>query len=56
MVEIPAGDGGLAKTSFAVCHHVTTLDRSKLTKKIGVLPEDLLVEVEFALKAALDLS
>jgi mRNA-degrading endonuclease toxin of MazEF toxin-antitoxin module len=34
---------------------VTTLDRAKLTRKAGVLPYELLREVEGALKAAMDL-
>jgi mRNA-degrading endonuclease toxin of MazEF toxin-antitoxin module len=41
--------------SVAVCHQVTTLDRSKLTRRIGVLPSGILREVDGALKAALDL-
>ncbi len=55
VVEIPAGAGGLSKTSFAVCHQVTTLDRAKLTKKVGALPREVLEEVELGLKAAMDL-
>jgi len=55
VIEIPAGAGGLSKTSFAVCHQVTTLDRAKLTKKVGVLPGEVLEEVELGLKAAMDL-
>src|ERR1700689_5893649 len=42
VVEIPGGVGGLSKTSFAICHQVTTLDREKLAKKIGVLPLEVL--------------
>lgn len=55
VVEIPAGAGGLPKVSLAVCHQVTTLDRAKLTKKIGALPAEVLIEVELGLKAAMDL-
>jgi mRNA interferase MazF len=54
-VEIPAGMGGLAKSSLAVCQQVTTLDRAKLTKRIGALPRDVLATVEQGLKAAMDL-
>jgi mRNA-degrading endonuclease toxin of MazEF toxin-antitoxin module len=35
---------------------VTTLDRAKLTKRMGILSPELLRVVEEALKAALDLS
>ena len=55
VVELPGGSAGLTKASVAVCHQMTTLDRAKLTRKIGALPPDLLGEVENALKAALDL-
>jgi mRNA-degrading endonuclease toxin of MazEF toxin-antitoxin module len=55
VVEIPGGAAGLPKTSFAVCHQVTTLDRAKLTKRIGTLSPDMVRAVEEALKAALDL-
>src|SRR5216684_3733588 len=55
VAEIPDGAAGLPKTSFAVCHQVTTLDRAKLTKRIGSLPSEVLREVEGGLKAALDL-
>ena len=55
IVELPGGAAGLPETSFAVCHQVTTLDRAKLTKRVGDLPSDLLREVEAGLKAAMDL-
>src|SRR5271169_1180636 len=44
-VALPAGVAGLSKTSVAVCHQVTTLGRSKLTKRAGTLPAELLEEV-----------
>jgi mRNA interferase MazF len=55
VIELSGGTAGLAKTSFAVCHQVTALDRGKLTKKSGSLPADSLREVEDGLKAAMDL-
>ena len=55
VVEIPGGVAGLPKGSFAVCHQMTTVDRTKLTKRIGPLPPGLLAAVEDGLKAALDL-
>ena len=55
VVEIPAGAAGLTKSSRAVCHQVTTLDRGKLSKRIGMLPPDLAGVLDEALKAALDL-
>lgn len=36
-VSLPAGAGGLPKASVALCHQITTLDRSKLTQRLGQL-------------------
>src|SRR5437899_8293460 len=42
VVELPGGSAGLPKASFALCHQVITLDRAKLTRKVGSLPSELL--------------
>ena len=55
VIELSGGTAGLPKTSFAMCHQVTTLDRAKLTKRVGSLPSESLREVEEGLKAAMDL-
>jgi len=55
IVDLPGGAAGLPKTSYAVCHQVTTLGRGKLTRKAGTLPSDLLQDVEDALRASMDL-
>ena len=55
VVELSGGTAGLPKTSFAVCHQVTTLDRAKLTKRLGSLALDPLRGVQEGLKAAMDL-
>ena len=55
VVGIPAGVAGLPKTSVAICHQVTTLDRAKLTRRIGVLSGELLRDVDSGLRAAMDL-
>ncbi len=54
-VEIPASAGGLPRSSLAVCHQVTTLDRAKLVKRIGSLESQVMKRVEDGLKAATDL-
>ena len=54
-VTIPVNAGGLAKLSVAVCHQITTLDRSKLKQKIGTLPASFMTAIEEAIKAALDM-
>jgi mRNA interferase MazF len=55
-VYLPEGAGGLERASVALCHQVTTLDRVKLTQRLGTLSHDLLNQVENGLKAALDLT
>lgn len=55
VIEISGRTAGLPKTSFALCHEVTTLDRARMTKRIGTLPPALLREVEEGMKAAMDL-
>ena len=55
VVELPSGAAGLSKTSFAICHQVTTLDRAKLTRRLGAMSSEVLREVEDGLKAAMDL-
>ena len=55
-IPIPAGAGGLERDSFALCHQVTTLDRSKLSERLGSLPQDLLDQLGGGLRIAQDLS
>jgi mRNA-degrading endonuclease toxin of MazEF toxin-antitoxin module len=52
-VALPAGVGGLKQASVALCHQVTTLDRAKLTQRLGLLSAELLNQIEAGLKAAL---
>ena len=52
VVPLSAGVGGIPKDSVALCHQVTTLDRSKLTSQIGELSESLLNAIGEALKIA----
>lgn len=54
-VELPAGTAGLTRDCRALCHQITTLDRKKLGRFLGVLPEEYLVQIEEAVCAALDL-
>lgn len=54
-VEIPASPGGLPKTGVAICHQITTVDRSKLLKRIGTLTPEMLDLIGKGVKAALDL-
>ena len=52
---LPQGAAGLDRDSVALCHQVTTLDRSKLTQRIGELNSTELRQVEDGIKAAMDL-
>jgi mRNA interferase MazF len=54
-IALPAGAGGLPRPSVALCHQVTTLDRAKLTERLGALPPAVLAALEGGLRAALDL-
>lgn len=54
-VPLRKGAGGLRKSSVAVCHQITTLDRDKLITRWGALGAEDLAAVEQGLLAALDL-
>ena len=54
-VPLARGTAGLKHESVAVCHQVTTLDRAKLTRRVGALPKAALEQLSVGLKAALDL-
>lgn len=55
VVRLPAGEGGLPRESVALCHQVTTVDRAKCERRIGLLGNTTLEEVETGLCAAMDL-
>ena len=55
VVALSAGTAGLPAESSAICHQITTLDRAKLTDKMGELPQDVLTLLERALLAAVDI-
>ena len=55
-VPLAKGTAGLKHDGVALCHQVTTLDRSKLTKRIGVLPKAAQKALNGGLIAALDLT
>jgi mRNA interferase MazF len=54
-ILLGSGATGLRALSVAVCHQVTTLDRAKLTERLGSLPPTLMSEIDAGLRAALDL-
>jgi len=55
VIFIPHGTGGLDRDSYVLCHQITTIDKSKLTKYIGDLPENIITQIERGVKIAIDL-
>jgi mRNA interferase MazF len=54
-VRVAAGEAGMGEDSWILCHEIATLDGETFRSEIGVLPPPLLVQVETALRYALDL-
>jgi mRNA interferase MazF len=54
-VSIPKGEGGLPKDSLVVCHHLRTVDESRLGKVYGQVKPETMRRVAAALKIVLDL-
>ena len=55
VVPLAEGEGGLRQASVALCHQVTTLDRSEFIKRTGAVSTDTLEAVRQGLVVALDL-
>lgn len=55
-IPVPADEGGLTRDSIAICHQVTTLDRTKLKTHLGTLSTERVAEIELGLKAAMGMS
>ncbi len=55
-IPLFSGEGGILQDSVALCHQVTTLDRSKLKELLGELSSEQMSEIENGLKAAMDMS
>ncbi|MBI2494222.1 MAG: type II toxin-antitoxin system PemK/MazF family toxin [Candidatus Rokubacteria bacterium] len=54
-VKLEPGEGGLGKTSVALCHQLRVLDRRKLIRQLGTLPPAKLSEIEAAVAFVLGL-
>ena len=54
VVPLAKGIAGLPHDCVAVCHQITTLDRSKLQQQIGYLPDVELRAIETAILNAID--
>ena len=54
-IPIFKAEGGIPEDSVVLCHQVTTLDRSKLKTRLGVLSSQIVASIEEGLKAAMDM-
>jgi mRNA-degrading endonuclease toxin of MazEF toxin-antitoxin module len=54
-VEVPSGCGGLKTRSKVMVNQTRAVDKIRLTKKLGPLPEKIMLEVNRALKLHYDL-
>ena len=54
-VKIPNGVAGLKTDSTFLLSQIRTIDKARLEKKIGVLPQSYLNKIDFATKASLGL-
>jgi mRNA interferase MazF len=54
-VALAAGDGGLEHDSFVLCHELATIDVSDLRRRLGTISPASMIEIEAALRRALDL-
>jgi Growth inhibitor len=55
-VEVPAGTGGLKTRSKAMPNQTRAVDKIRLLKKMGHLPQELIDETDRALKLHYDLA
>lgn len=55
IVRLEAGDGGLERPGYVVCHDLFTIDRGLFRRYSGMLSVPKVLEVEDALRRALDI-
>jgi len=53
---LPAGEGGLWRDSIALCEQVRTLEKARLTRRLGAVSADALRGIEKALQVSLDIN
>ena len=52
---LPAGEGGLVKDSLVIAFQVRMIDKRRIIRKLGVIDDSILLEVNESLQAVLDL-
>ena len=55
-VFVPAGEGGLALDSVALCNQIRVLDEDRLESKLGEVSDLILADVEAAILYTLDIA
>ena len=55
VVPLVKGSSGLEVDGFAICHQITTLDRSKFMTRIGRVDARTMAQIELGIRAALDM-
>ena len=53
--HLPCGEGGLWRASTALCEQVRTLEKTRLSRRIGSLGAEAMRRVEYALQVSLDM-
>lgn len=54
-ITLPSAESGLPRESFAICHQITTLDRSKIDVCCGKLSPETMLQIDHGIAAACDL-
>jgi mRNA interferase MazF len=54
-VRVKAGDGGLRVTSYIMCEAIRSVAKERLVRRLGVVPDATLREIEQRLRILLDL-
>ena len=54
-IRLGAGEGGLEQAGYVLCHDLFTIEREQFRRQAGMLTAPRLLEVEDALRRALDL-
>lgn len=52
---LPMGEGGLWRDSIALCEQVRTLEKTRLSRRIGAIGPKAMARIEKALRVSLDI-
>lgn len=54
-IRLERGEAGLSKCSVVLAEQIRTIDKDRIKKPIGIMPEDKMKEIDMALKASIGL-